>query len=101
MIQNPVFFVYNAIMLSSVYAIVLWANFYVKLLMSSSKAAVNSFDECNVFEKAAQLSVIVYDKLNDSNDEAISINAICNCRSRYDKFVYFNRPPSYTWYSCL
>ena len=81
MIQNPVFFVYNAIMLSSVYAIVLWANFYVKLLMSSSKAAVNSFDECNVFEKAAQLSVIVYDKLNDSNDEAISINAICNCRS--------------------
>ena len=81
MIQNPVFFFYNAIMLSSVYAIVLWANFYVKLLMSSSKAAVNSFDECNVFEKAAQLSVIVYDKLNDSNDEAISINAICNCRS--------------------
>ena len=79
-------------MLSSVYAIVLWANFYVKLLMSSSKAAVNSFDECNVFEKAAQLSVIVYDKLNDSNDEAISINAICNCRSWYDKFVYFNLP---------
>ena len=58
MIQNPVFFVYNAIMLSSVYAIVLWANFYVKLLMSSSKAAVNSFDECNVFEKAAQLPLL-------------------------------------------
>ena len=32
----------------------------------------------NIFEKAAQLSVIVYDnKLNDSNDE---------------KFVYFDRP---------
>ena len=93
MIQNPVFFVYNAIMLSSVYAIVLWANFYVKLLMSSSKAAVNSFDECNVFEKAAQLSVIVYDnKLNDSNDETLSLNTVCNCRSRYVKFVYFNRP---------
>ena len=61
--------------------------------MSSSKAVVNSFDECNVFEKAAQLSVIVYDnKLNDSNDEAFSINTACNCRSRYDKFVYFNRP---------
>ena len=65
--------------LSIVYAIVLWANFYVKLLMSSTKAAVNSFDECNVFEKAAQLSVIVFDnKLNDSNDEAFSINTVCN-----------------------
>ena len=61
MIQNPVFFVYIVIMLSIVYAIVLWANFYEQLLMSSEKAAVNSFDECNVFEKAAQLSVIVYD----------------------------------------
>ena len=63
--------------------------------MSLTKAAVKSFDECNVFEKAAQLSVIVYDntsKLNDSNDEAFSINTVCNCRSRYDKFVYFNRP---------
>ena len=77
-------------MLSIVCAIVLWANFNVKLLMSSSKAAVNSFDECNVFEKASQLSVIVYDnKLNDSNDEAFSINTVCNCRSRYEKFYLF------------
>ena len=76
MIQNPAFFVYN-VMLSIVYAIVLWANFYIKLLMSSSKAAVNSFDECSVFEKAAQLSVIVYDnKLNDSNDGAFSISTV-------------------------
>ena len=76
MIQNPAFFVYN-VMLSIVYAIVLWANFYIKLLMSSSKAAVNSFDECSVFEKAAQLSVIIYDnKLNDSNDEAFSISTV-------------------------
>ena len=61
--------------------------------MSSTKAAVNSFDDCNVFEKAAQLSVIVYDHtLNNSNDEAFSIYTVCNCRSRYDKFVYFNRP---------
>ena len=75
------------------YAIVLWANFYVKLLMSSTKAAVNSFDECNVFEKAAQLSVTLYgNKLNNSSDEAFSINTVCNCRSLYDKFVYFNRP---------
>ena len=80
-------------MLYIVYAIVLWANFYVKLLTSSTKAAVNSFDGCNVFEKAAQLSVILFDnKLNKSNDEAFSINKVCNCRSRYDKFVYFNRP---------
>ena len=61
--------------------------------MSSAKAAVNSFNECNIFEKAARLSVIVYDnKLNNSNDEAFSINTVCNCRSRYDKFVYFNCP---------
>ena len=32
MIQNPVFFVCNVIISSIVYAIVLWANFYVKLL---------------------------------------------------------------------
>ena len=75
MIQNPVFFLYNVIMLSIVYAIVLWVNFYVKLLMSSTKAAVNSFDECNVFEKAAQLSVIVHDnRLNNGNGEAFSMN---------------------------
>ena len=41
--------------------------------MFSAKAAVNSFDECNVFEEAAQLSVIVY---GNSNDEAISINIL-------------------------
>ena len=80
-------------MLSIVCAIVLWANFDVKLLMSSAKAAVDSFDECNVFERAAPLFVIVFDnKLDNSNDEAFSINTVCNCRSRYDKFVYFNRP---------
>ena len=40
--------------------------------MFSRKAAVNSFDECNIFEKTDQLSVIVYDKkLNNSNDEAL------------------------------
>ena len=89
MIQNPVF----CVKLSIIYAIVLWANFYVKFLMSSTKAAVNSFDECSVFEKAAMLSVIVYDnKLYNSNDEAFSINTVCNCRSRDDNFVYFNRP---------
>ena len=32
--------------------------------MSSAKAAVNSLDECNVFEKAEQLSVIVYDNIH-------------------------------------
>ena len=73
------------------YAIVLWANFYVKLLMSSTKAAVNSFDECNVFEKAAQFFVIVCDnKLNNNKDEAFSINK--SVTVDLDKFVYFNRP---------
>ena len=93
MIQNPLSFVYNVIVLSIVYAIVLWANFYDKLLMSSAKAAVKSVAECNVFEQAAQLSVIIYDnKLKNSNDEAFSVNIVCNCRSRYDNFFYFNRP---------
>ena len=88
-------------MLSIVCAIVLWANFDVKLLMSSAKAAVDSFDECNVFERAAQLSVIVFDnKLDNSNDEAFSINTVCNCRSRYDKFVYFNRPRTHVIRVC-
>ena len=41
MIQNPVFFVYN-LLLSIVYAIVLWANFYVKLLTSLVWAAVTT-----------------------------------------------------------
>ena len=100
MIQNPLFFVYDVITLSIVSAIVSWANFYVKL-MSSSKAAVNSFDEYNVFEKAAQLSVLVYDnKLNDRNNEAFSTNTVCNCRSRYDKFVYFNRPRTHGIHVC-
>ena len=31
-------------------------------------------------------------KLNNRNDEAFSINTVCNCRSRYDRFVYFNHP---------
>ena len=61
--------------------------------MSTIKAAVNSLDECNVLEKSAHLSVIVCNnKLNNSNDEAFSINTVCNCRSRFDKFVHFNRP---------
>ena len=54
-------------MLSIVYAIVLWAS--LVLMMSSTKAAMNSFDECNIFEKASQISVIVCDnKINNSND---------------------------------
>ena len=44
MMQNPVFFVFNVIMLSLV---------YVKLLISSTNAALNSFDECKVIEKTA------------------------------------------------
>ena len=95
------FFGYNVIMLSIVYAIVLKTNFDIKLLMSSAKAAMNSLDECNVFEKAAQLSVIVYDNiLNNSNNEAFSMNTVCNCRSRYNKFVYFNCPPTHGVHIC-
>ena len=75
-------------MLSIAYPIVLWAYSYIKLLMSSTKAVVNSLDECTFFEKAAQLSDIVQDKLNDNNDETFSINTFCNCRSQYNKFVY-------------
>ena len=66
-------------MLSIVYAIVLWAS--LVLMMSSTKAAMNSFDECNIFEKASQISVIVCDnKLNNSNDEAkAAMNSFDEC----------------------
>ena len=64
--------------------------FLRKAVDSSNKSCRDSFDECNVFKEATQLSVIVYD--NKLNNEAFSINTVCNCRSRYDKCVYFNRP---------
>ena len=72
------------------YCYLLCAQFSCGLI--STRAAVNGFDECNVFEKAAQLSVIVYDNKLNSNDEAFSVNTVCNYRSRYNKFVYVNHP---------
>ena len=91
---------YNVIMLSIVYPIVLWAYSYIKLLMSSTKAVMNSLNECTFFEKAAQLSDIVQDnKLNGNNDETFSINTICNCRSQYNKIIcLFSRA---IWYKSL
>ena len=53
--------------------------------MSSTRAAMNTFDECDLFDKAMQLSVIAYD---DDDDESLLIK---NCRSRYEKFLYLIR----------
>ena len=64
--------------------------FLRKAVDVSNKSCRDSFDECNVFKEATQLSVIIYD--NKLNNEAFSINTVCNCRSRYDRCVYFNRP---------
>ena len=79
-ILNSVFLIHIVIILASVYATLLGVTF----LMSSTEAAMNSLHECDIFEKAIQLSVIVH----DDNNESFSIK---NCRSRYEKFVYFGR----------
>lgn len=79
-ILDTVFSVYNVMILASVYATFLGVNFCINLLMSSTQDA---FDECDIFDKAIQLSVIVHD-----NNEPISIK---NCRSRYEKFVHLSR----------
>ena len=41
----------------------------VNLWMSSTRAAMNTFDECDLFDKAMQLSVIAYDD-DDDDDES-------------------------------
>ena len=70
--------------LVGVYATLMGVNFYMNFLMSSTRAAMNTFHECDLFNKATQLSVIA----NDNDDESFLIG---NCRSRYDKFLYFTR----------
>lgn len=66
--------------------LLLWVfNFCVNFLMSSTRAAMNTFEECDLFEKAMQFSVISHD---DDDDESFLIK---NCRSQYEKFLYFTR----------
>jgi hypothetical protein len=48
--------------------------------MLSAEAVLNTFDDCDISEKAEHLCVILYD-----NKESIK-----DCRSRYAKFVYYN-----------
>jgi hypothetical protein len=60
-IQNHILLVQNVMILSSVYATLLWAKFYVTLWMSSTNAVMNAIDKCDLFDKAVQLSVIVRD----------------------------------------
>jgi hypothetical protein len=42
------------------------------------------FDDCDIFEKAIELSV----NIDEENSEYIPIK---DCRSRYAKFIYYNR----------
>ena len=83
-ILNTVYLVHNGMILVGVYATLMGVNFYMNFLMSSTRAAMNTFHECDLFNKATQLSVIA----SDENDESFLIG---NCRSRYDKFLYFTR----------
>lgn len=83
-ILNISFIVHNIVILTSVYATLMGASFCVNLLMSSTLAAMNSFNDCDIFDKAIPLSAIVHD---NNNNESFSIK---NCRSRYEKFVYLS-----------
>ena len=48
---------------------------------------MNTFDECDLFEKAMQFSVIAHDD-DDDDDESFLTK---NCRSQYEKFLYLTR----------
>ena len=54
--------------------------------MSSTRAATNTFDECDLFEKAMQFSVI-----EDDDDDDYGSFSIKNRRSRYEKFLCLTR----------
>ena len=84
-ILNTVFLVHDIMILAGVYAILMGVNFCVNFLMSSTLAAMNTFDECDLFEKAMQFSVIAHDDDDDDDDESFLTK---NCRSRYEKFLY-------------
>ena len=55
----------------------------VFVFQSMNDAIVYTFSDCDILEKAVQLSVIVY----ENNKESVSIK---DCRSRYEKFISFN-----------
>jgi hypothetical protein len=87
-ILNTVLLYQNVMILSSVYVILLCDKFFLILLMSSIQTAmINTFDKCDLFDKAVQLSVIVRNNKSNNNESVL----IKNCRSRYEKFVYFSR----------
>ena len=67
-------------------ATVMGVNFYVNFLVYLTRGAMNTFHECDLFEKSTQLPVIVND--DDDDDESFLIG---NCRSRYEKFLYSTR----------
>jgi hypothetical protein len=87
--QNSLLFVQLAIILFIVYFSVMFMNVFVYQTME--EAIVNTFHDYDTFEKAEQLSVIVV----YNNKESVLIN---DCRSRYEKFVYFNRKNSLVCY---
>ena len=85
-ILNTVFLVHNIVILAGVSATLMSVNFCVNFLMSSTRAAMNTFDECDLFEKAMQFSVIAHDDNDDDADDESFFTK--NCRSRYEKFLY-------------
>ena len=85
-ILNTVCLVHNVMILVGVYATV---TFYVNFLVYSTRAAMNTFHECDLFDKATQLSVIVNEDDDDDDDDESFL--IGNCRSRYEKFLYLTR----------
>ena len=89
-ILNTVFLVHNIVILAGVSATLMGVNFCVNFLMSSTRAAMNTFDECDLFEKAMQFSVIAHDDDDDDNDDDADDESFFtkNCRSRYKKFLY-------------
>ena len=81
-ILNTVFLVHNIMILAGVYATLMGVNFCVNFLMSSTRAAMNTLDECDLFEKAMQFSVIAHDDDDDDDDDDDESFLTKNCRSR-------------------
>ena len=57
-------------------------------MLSAEAVLLNTFDECDIFEKAMDLSLRVHGHVKD--DMFVSIDTV-KCRSRYEKFIYCNQ----------
>lgn len=57
-------------------------------MLSAEAVLLNTFVECDIFEKTMDLSLRVHGHVKD--DMFVSIDTI-KCRSRYEKFIYYNQ----------